>query len=71
MPRVRLSDDSWKCNNCGLVFGVPADLDAVVVFHPVEGARPERALLFDGAELHRCVAKAKSARFGGRPKKDG
>ncbi len=67
--RVRLSDDSWICNNCQEVFAVPADLDAVITFQAVAGGRPLRTLRFGEEDLHRCVAKPKSARFGGRPKK--
>jgi hypothetical protein len=66
---VRLSDSSWICNNCQTVYAVPPDLDAVVKLHPVAGERPIRTVSFGGVELHRCTAKPKSARFGGRPKK--
>jgi hypothetical protein len=66
---VRLSDNSWICNNCQKVYTVPPDLNPVITLHPVDGERPVRSVSFGGVELHRCTMKPKSSRFGGRPKK--
>ncbi|HVJ97562.1 MAG TPA: hypothetical protein VNC41_12105 [Acidimicrobiia bacterium] len=66
---MRLSDDTWRCNNCGADFEVPADVQGIVEFVPNPGERPIRTLVFEGEELHRCIAKPTTYRFGGRPRK--